>query len=100
MTPTRRAFFSLLPAALLTLLPLLAQKVAVNDDVISDMVRRKLANDPEIKGGSLEVEVKDGVVTLNGLVEQEKYKHKAEKMTRKVRGVKQVVNNLKVGLAR
>jgi osmotically-inducible protein OsmY len=72
------------------------KNLAVSDDAISDMVRRKLANDPDVKGGRLEVDVKDGVVTLSGTVEQDRFKNKAEKLTRKVRGVKHVVNNLKV----
>ena len=99
MKPTRKAFLSLLLALVVTLPCLPAQKMAVSDDVITDMVRRKLANDPDVKGGGLQVDVKDGVVTLNGMVEQERYKHKAEKLARKVRGVKSVVNNLKVGHA-
>ena len=99
MKPTRKAFLSLLLVFAVALPCLLAQKMAVSDDVITDMVRRKLANDPDVKGGGLQVDVKDGVVTLNGMVEQERYKHKAEKLARKVRGVKSVVNNLKVGHA-
>jgi osmotically-inducible protein OsmY len=99
MKPTIRALLSLLVVFALVIPSLAAQKMAVSDDAISDMVRRKLANDPDVKGGRLDVEVKNGVVTLNGMVEQEKFKHKAEKLTRKIRGVKQVVNNLKVGRA-
>ena len=33
------------------------------------LVRRKLADDQVVKGGAMEVEVKDGVVTLRGKVE-------------------------------
>jgi len=35
-------------------------------------------------------------VTLSGAVEQDKQKEKAEKIARKVKGVKQVVNNLDI----
>jgi osmotically-inducible protein OsmY len=42
----------------------------------------------------MEVEVKDGVVTLRGKVEYEQQKLKAEKVARKVPGVKQVNNEL------
>jgi hyperosmotically inducible periplasmic protein len=97
MNPNRRAVFSLLMAFLLFAACLPAEKMAVSDDAISDMVRRKLANDPDVKGGRLSVEVKDGVVTLAGQVEQPKFKNKAEKLARKIRGVKSVVNNLTVG---
>lgn len=68
----------------------------VSDDLIYDQVRRKLANDPDVKGGIFEVEVKDGVVTIKGAVEKEKLKAKAEHLTKKVKGVKGVVNQLVV----
>jgi osmotically-inducible protein OsmY len=68
----------------------------VTDDTITDQVRIKLASDPVVKGGALQVEVKQGVVTLSGPVEQDKQKEKAEKIARKVKGVKQVVNNLEI----
>jgi hyperosmotically inducible protein len=68
----------------------------LSDDAIYDQVKRKLANDIVVKGGGLDVEVKDGVVTINGAVERSVQKEKAEKITKKVKGVKQVVNNLRV----
>jgi osmotically-inducible protein OsmY len=68
----------------------------VTDDTITDQVRIKLASDPVVKGGALQVEVKQGVVTLSGAVELDKQKDKAEKIARKVKGVKQVVNNLEI----
>lgn len=67
-----------------------------SDDEIYDQVRRKLANDPDVKGGALGVEVKEGVVTLTGAVEKEKAREKAERLTKKVKGVKGVVNQLVV----
>jgi osmotically-inducible protein OsmY len=68
----------------------------VTDDSITDQVRIKLASDPVVKGGAMQVDVKQGVVTLSGAVEQDKQKEKAEKIARKVKGVKQVVNNLEI----
>jgi osmotically-inducible protein OsmY len=68
----------------------------VTDDTITDQVRIKLASDPIVKGGALQVDVKQGVVTLSGAVELDKQKDKAEKIARKVKGVKQVVNNLEI----
>lgn len=73
-----------------------ADKMAVSDDALTDMVRRKLANDPDVKGGTLQVAVKNGEVTLSGGVKQERLRQKAEKLARKVRGVRHVVNNIKV----
>ncbi|MCL6506731.1 MAG: BON domain-containing protein [Bryobacteraceae bacterium] len=68
----------------------------VSDDWIHDQVRRKLAADRDVKGGALEVEVQEGTVTLRGKVRSEKQKSKAERIARKVKGVKRVVNELVV----
>jgi osmotically-inducible protein OsmY len=68
----------------------------LSDDAIYDMVKRKLANDPVVKGGALEIEVKQGIVTLRGDVELARQKEKAEKVAKKVSGVKQVINELRV----
>jgi osmotically-inducible protein OsmY len=65
-----------------------------SDDQIYDLVRRKLADDSVVKGAGLEVEVKDGVVTLKGKVEYDEQKSRAVKLTKKVSGVKQVDNQL------
>jgi osmotically-inducible protein OsmY len=67
-----------------------------SDDQLYDLVRRKLADDQVVKGGAMEVEVKDGVVTLKGKVEYDEQKLKAAKLARKVPGVKQVNNELVV----
>jgi len=89
--------------AIVSLLVILALSAGVwaaekhySDDQLYDLVRRKLADDQVVKGGALEVEVKDGVVTLKGKVEYEQQKQKAEKLARKVSGVKQVNNELVV----
>jgi len=76
--------------------PLLAQSNANPDDKIYDLVRQKLANDPDVKGGGLDVSVKNGVVTLKGVVHDEHAKEKAEKITKKVKGVTSVDNQLKI----
>jgi len=72
------------------------QKKGVSDDAITDNVRRKLANDPDVKGGALEVDVKNGVVTVKGKVKTEKARSKAEKLIHKVKGVTGVQNQLVV----
>jgi len=68
----------------------------LSDDSIHDLVKRKLANDPDVKGGALEIEVKEGVVTLRGKVETDKLKQKAERLARKINGVKKVVNEIQL----
>lgn len=69
------------------------------DDEIYDQVRRRLANDPDVKGAAIEVEVREGVVTLRGKVREEKHRLKAERLARRVKGVKKVINELRVGTA-
>jgi hyperosmotically inducible protein len=66
----------------------------VSDDSLHDLVMRKLANDADVKGGGLNVEVKDGVVTLRGKLESDKQIQKAEKLAKKVNGVKKVINEI------
>lgn len=71
-------------------------KDTVSDDMIYNNVRIKLASDAVVKGGALQVDVKDGVVTLAGAVELEKQKGRAAKLAKGIKGVKQVVNNITI----
>jgi osmotically-inducible protein OsmY len=77
------------------LLPVWAQK-KVDDNLIHDQVRRVLANDPDVKGGAFDVDVKDGVVTVKGKVDKEKSRQKVDRLCKKVKGVTGVVNQVKV----
>jgi hyperosmotically inducible periplasmic protein len=74
----------------------LAADKPVSDDAINDQVRIKLATDVDVKGGNLGVDVKNGVVTLTGKVEQDKQRSKAARLAKKVRGVKEVINNITI----
>ena len=89
----RRVWALLLMAALGGLA---AEKPPLTDDLLYDRVIRRLANDREVKTTAVEVEVKDRVVTLRGLVESEKMRQRIETVTRKTDGVRKVVNELKV----
>ena len=88
----------LLPLALLLTLFTSAPGASkpVDDNFITDTIRQKLASDTVVKGGAIEVIVKDGAVTLRGSVEEDKQKNKAEKIAKKVGGVKSVTNELKI----
>jgi osmotically-inducible protein OsmY len=86
---------SLLTVCLLAGLVLAADK-PVSDDVIVDQVKLKLTTDDIVKGGGLGVDSKAGVVTLTGPVATRKEKDRAAKLAGKVKGVKQVVNNIVV----
>ena len=80
----------LLPATLL-----LAQGNQ-NDDKIYDEVRRKLANDADVKGAGIDVAVASGKVTLKGRVSSDKAKNKATLLCKKVKGVVSVDNQLRM----
>jgi osmotically-inducible protein OsmY len=73
--------------------PAFAQKPS-SDDELHDKVIARLAADRDVKGGGIDVEVKDGVVTLSGKIREQRQKVKAERIARKVPGVKQVINRL------
>jgi hyperosmotically inducible protein len=83
----------------LILVPAFADKAdkQVSDGQIHDQVLVRLAGDPEVRGGNIDVEVAHGAVTLKGKVETEKQKTKAEKLAKKVKGVASVDNQLVVG---
>ena len=72
---------------------------AVSDDVLYDQVRIKIANDRIVGGGNIQVSVTNGVVELTGTVKHEKHKSQAEKVAKKVKGVKSVENKLRVAPA-
>lgn len=74
----------------------LAAAKPVSDDFLIDTIRQKLAADPVVKGGAIEVIAKDGAITLRGTVEEDRQKNKAEKIAKKVSGVKSVVNEIKL----
>ena len=78
------------------LVPLLVAQGTPSDDRIYDDVRRKLADDADVRGAGLDVTVKSGAVTLRGRVHTDKAKEKAEKITKKVKGVTKVDNQLKL----
>jgi osmotically-inducible protein OsmY len=69
---------------------------ATSDNRIHDEVLAKLANDTDVRGGGFEVTVKSGMVTLRGQVHTLKAKEKAEKITKKIKGVTGVDNQLKL----
>ena len=75
---------------------LIAQQTVNADDRISDDVRQRLASNPDVRGAALDVTVKDGVVTIKGRVHTEKGRKKATEITKKVKGVFNVDNQLKL----
>jgi osmotically-inducible protein OsmY len=82
-------FFTLIATALPATKP-------VSDDFLIDTIRQKLAADQIVKGGAIEVIVKDGAVILKGTVEEDKQKNKAAKIAKGVNGVKSVDNQITI----
>ena len=68
----------------------------VGDAGIRGKIKAKLAADAVLKVLRIEIEVKDGVVTLKGSVESEAQAENVEKIAKGTEGVKDVMNNLEV----
>lgn len=66
------------------------------DDLLYNRVLRKLNNDRSLRIRDLAVTVDKGVVTINGTVRTERLKQRAKKVA-SVKGVKKVVNELRIG---
>lgn len=66
------------------------------DDKIYDDVRRRLADDADVRGAAIEVTVKDGAVAISGRVRDEAARQKAPRVVKKVKGVTTVENRLKL----
>lgn len=66
----------------------------IDDTTVLAKVKTALVNDPVIAGMQLDVDVHKGVVILNGAVDSESVKKKAEDTARGVGGVKAVDNRL------
>jgi hyperosmotically inducible periplasmic protein len=76
--------------------PRLSSAEASTDDKLFDQVRLAVARAAPASGGSLEIQVDGGVVTLRGYVRREQESQKAQRAAKKVKGVKRVINELKV----
>jgi osmotically-inducible protein OsmY len=80
----------------LVLTPLFGEKdkTPVSDDTIVDQVKVKIADDSEVGGQPIQVDAHNGTVVLTGKVTNDKFKAKAEKIAKKVKGVTGVDNKL------
>ena len=66
----------------------------VDDSVITTKVKTLLAADDFLKSFKISVETRKGMVELSGFVDSQKAVNKAGEITRSVKGVKSVRNNL------
>lgn len=68
----------------------------VDDRTISTKVKSKLAADDEVSAMNIDVDVKDGVVTLSGVVKSAEARQKAHDLAHTVSGVRSVRNEIEV----
>jgi hyperosmotically inducible periplasmic protein len=68
----------------------------VDDATITASVKSTLVADKVANLTRVDVDTNRGVVSLNGIVESNDQKARAEQLARRVDGVKNVVNNLQV----
>lgn len=68
----------------------------IDDAVITTSVNASLAKDPDLSAIKINVDTKDGVVTLNGPAPTAAAKDKATELARQVKGVSSVNNQLVV----
>ena len=69
---------------------------AIGDAAITAKVKTALIADPDVKALRIDVDTKDGVVTLNGTADQSANADKAVAIAKRIDGVKSVENRLTV----
>lgn len=79
-----------------TVMPTTRTDMPVNDSVLMDQVKRKILDTTELASATIEVNVNAGQVTLNGEVSNEAMRALAEQLAKQVKGVKTVINRIKV----
>jgi len=71
-------------------------KDRVGDAALASEVSADLSADPDVSAHKIDVDVKDGVVTLSGMVNSDFARRHAEEVAHKVDGVRRVINELRV----
>jgi hyperosmotically inducible protein len=69
----------------------------LEDTAIASKVEAKLTSDPQINPFKIDVDVNEGVVRLSGSVEKPEVRAEAEKLAWDTEGVRDVVNEIKLG---
>jgi HSP20 family molecular chaperone IbpA len=67
-----------------------------SDAAITTKVKTAMMAEPGIRSAKIDVDTKDGVVTLKGSVDSQQHKDRAIQLAQNVNGVKSVVDNLAV----
>lgn len=66
----------------------------IDDTVLTSRVKGVLLNDPQVSGLSINVETFKGTVQLSGFVKTVSERNRAVQLTRSVKGVRQVRNDI------
>lgn len=69
---------------------------AADDGMVTTKVKSALLADDTVKGLDINVDTKDGIVQLNGEVDNQTQIDRAAEVARKVEGVQNVTNNLTI----
>lgn len=70
--------------------------VAIDDTVITTSVKTAVLAEPGLSALKIEVDTKDGVVTLSGTVDSPELKTRATQIAQNTSGVRSVIDNLAV----
>jgi len=69
---------------------------AIEDGRLTTKIKAKMALDDSVKANGLNVDTKDGVVTLKGEVRSEAERQRAVALARETAGVSQVIDQLRI----
>ena len=84
------------PLCLLGFLLFAASCNRASDDSIATDIKAKMFSEPQLKSAAVNVAVKDGIVTITGLVPDDAARLAAEQIASKTNGVKQVIDSTTV----
>jgi hyperosmotically inducible periplasmic protein len=70
--------------------------IAVDDTAITTKVKAAVLAEPGLKTLQIDVDTKDGVVTMSGMVDNPALKERAMQIAQGVNGVRSVVDNLAI----
>jgi len=87
-----------LGAVLIAVLVSVGCTKASNDSQLTGQIQSKLSHDSGLQDKSITVQTQNGVVTLSGAVDNDAQRTAAARYAADTAGIKEVVNNLQVGL--
>ena len=74
-----------------------SQVEKVDDTLITENVKKAIDRDPQVASQNVQIDTRDGVVTVSGQVNDERFKGKIIQVVQGVKGVKSVKNTITLG---